>query len=145
MLFNPNLLLVGLLVLSLGATARNQTPPDMGPLVKVTEQELSGLWRFRPGEKIVLRLANEKGRISEYPAQVLGNIQYTRQSGVFSLKFTHLKQDFRLLMNKKWVNGQAFYRLHLLPEKGRVAYSMPPGSGKSFTLRKTDRKFLVSP
>jgi hypothetical protein len=120
------------------------TEKDFGPSLSIETLHLREIFALEKGQKAVVVFTSGENKVIELEGLVVSHINAGEKSGVLRLNLSYGSLQFKLLLNRKELNGKLRYQINLIQEKGGLTYRLSVEGKDRFLLEKTALSKIVS-
>ena len=119
-------------------------PDGLGRLLTLKAQTLQEIFLLEQGENTRITFQNEQNKELSFEGQVVSHINKGQSSGVLRLDLVSGADTYKLLLNRKELQGKIRYQINLIQEKGTNHYRLIREENGNFVLEKTGLSKIVT-
>jgi hypothetical protein len=119
-------------------------PDGLGRLLTLKAQTLQEIFLLEQGENTRITFQNEQKKELSFEGQVVSHINKGQSSGVLRLDLVSGAVTYKLLLNRKELQGKIRYQINLIQEKGTNHYRLIREENGNFVLEKTGLSKIVT-
>jgi hypothetical protein len=115
-----------------------------GQQITLKAQTLQEIFRLEQGEQTKITFQNEKKQDLTFESVVVSHINKGPETGVLRLDLVSGSDSYKLLLNRKQLQGKLRYQINLIQEKGTNHYRFIREENGNFVLEKSGLSKIVT-
>ncbi len=143
-LIRLNFILLILFMAGISSSRGQGTEKDFGTFISIETAHLREIFTFEKGQKASVVFTSGESKGLEMTGLVVSHINAGEKSGVLRLNLSYGSLRFKLLLNRKELNGKLHYQINLIQDGGGLTYRLSEEGKDHFVLEKTKLSKIVS-